>query len=64
MPFEESSGYCPECRRSVLIRRQVPNHLVHALVTFFLCGLWLPVWIWVALFGGSRWRCTHCGRKV
>ena len=61
MPSEESSAYCPECRRNVMIRRQTPNHLIHALVTLFLRGLWLPVWLVIALLGNSTWRCTRCG---
>jgi hypothetical protein len=31
------------------------NHALHAVLTFFTCGLWLPVWILMAIFGsGSR----------
>jgi hypothetical protein len=30
-----------------------PNHALHAVLTFLSCGLWLPVWILVAIFGGS-----------
>jgi hypothetical protein len=31
------------------------NHALHALLTFFTCGMWLPVWILTAIFGsGSR----------
>ncbi|MDV3130168.1 DUF2510 domain-containing protein [Mycobacterium sp. 21AC1] len=30
-----------------------PNHAVHLILTLLTCGLWLPVWILVALFGGS-----------
>jgi len=30
-----------------------PNHALHAILTFVSCGLWLPVWILVAIFGGS-----------
>ncbi len=30
-----------------------PNHALHAILTFLSCGLWLPVWILVAIFGGS-----------
>lgn len=61
MPSEEESAYCKECRQNVLCRRQVPNHLVHALVTLFLCGTWLPVWFLVAVFGKGKWRCAYCG---
>lgn len=30
-----------------------PNHALHAILTFLSCGMWLPIWILVAIFGGS-----------
>jgi hypothetical protein len=61
MAVEEGSGYCRDCGRNVLVRRTTPNHVLHLLVTLFLCGLWLPVWALIAVFGGGSWRCTQCG---
>jgi hypothetical protein len=61
---EHWGGYCPYCRKmSMFVRTvDVPNHLVHAIVTLFLCGLWLPVWIICAIAAGEQpWRCTVCG---
>jgi Protein of unknown function (DUF2510) len=29
------------------------NHALHAVLTFFTCGMWLPVWIIIAIFGNS-----------
>ena len=30
------------------------NHALHAVLTFLSCGLWLPIWILAAIFGGGR----------
>lgn len=30
-----------------------PNHALHLILTFLSCGLWLPIWILVAIFGGG-----------
>lgn len=30
------------------------NHVLHALLTLFLCGLWLPVWIIFVANGGEK----------
>jgi hypothetical protein len=30
-----------------------PSHALHAVLTFLTCGLWLPIWILVAIFSGS-----------
>src|SRR6516225_2345298 len=29
------------------------NHALHAVLTLFTCGMWLPVWILVAIFSSS-----------
>ena len=29
------------------------NHALHAVLTFLSCGLWLPIWILVAIFGAG-----------
>ena len=29
------------------------NHALHAVLTVFTCGMWLPVWILIAIFGNS-----------
>ncbi|MGN6334434.1 DUF2510 domain-containing protein [Mycobacterium sp.] len=30
-----------------------PNHALHAVLTLLTCGMWLPIWILVAIFSGS-----------
>lgn len=30
-------------------RPQRPNHIIHAILTFFTAGLWLPVWVIVTI---------------
>lgn len=38
------------------------NNLAHALITLFLCGLWIPVWIIITISNnGQPYRCTQCG---
>jgi len=39
----------------VLVRGNEPNHLAHAVITVFLCGLWLPVWL-IAMAANSKQR--------
>lgn len=60
MPLQHSQGYCPTCQRQVLIQRDAPNQLVHALVSLFLCGLWIPVWLLVSM-DSKPWLCSQCG---
>jgi hypothetical protein len=30
------------------------NHVLHLLISVLLCGLWLPVWLIIAVTGGER----------
>jgi hypothetical protein len=54
---------CHECQKHVLAQRKGCNHLVHALVTLFLFGLWIPIWI-LAAVGRGPWRCPNCGSAL
>lgn len=62
MPQRTTSMYCPSCEARTAHHKAGCNHLVHALVTLFLLGLWLPIWILAGLNAGmSRWSCNRCG---
>lgn len=61
--FDETQLPCPTCGGPVLARRRGCNHLVHALVTLFLCGLWAPVWL-IAATSLGPYRCTKCGENL
>lgn len=39
---------------AVVIYGQKVNHLLHAVISIFTCGLWAFVWALLALTGGER----------
>jgi hypothetical protein len=41
---------------AVVVSGQPVNHVLHLLISVFLCGLWLPVWILAAATGGEYRR--------
>lgn len=41
---------------AVIITGQKVNHVLHLLVSVLLCGLWLPVWLLIAVSGGEQRR--------
>jgi hypothetical protein len=41
---------------AVVVYGKPVNHVLHLLATVFLCGLWLPVWILIAVSGGETRR--------
>lgn len=64
---EHLGNVCRQCnqRRMFVRTRHQTNHLVHALVTIFLCGLWLPVWIYLSYTETcTPWRCSSCGATL
>ena len=53
---------CPVCNQPRLFTKPGVNHLIHAVVSLFLCGLWIPIWILAALINGLQaYRCVQCG---
>jgi len=62
MPLQQVQIDCPLCQRPTLHARDRPNHLVHGLVTLFLCGLWIPVWIFASWSSNEKpFLCQTCG---
>lgn len=60
MPQITGSGFCEHCKSKVLTTRNATNHLAHAVISVFLLGLWVPVWLLTYLSEESP-RCTACG---
>lgn len=62
MAEDKTQKFCATCNQPRLFTRPATNHLIHALVSLFLLGLWIPVWILVTLGNNmGRWRCSQCG---
>ncbi len=57
----QSRRYCEECGRYVLAARQPMNLVLHLLLTLLTWGLWLGVWMLIAVFRRAPWRCQRCG---
>lgn len=60
--MDQTSRFCSVCQKRTLWARPGTNHLLHLLVTLFLCGFWLPVWILASIKIGG-WKCQSCGYK-
>jgi hypothetical protein len=62
MATEEWHTYRPRCQTVVLGRRDKANHLLHFIITFFTCGLWIIPWVFIAIGPeGKPFRCPRCG---
>jgi len=64
MGAEEWQTYCPNCQRITLGRREMPNHVLHFLITILTCGLWIFAWGFEIVMAHQRpYLCTTCGTK-
>ena len=60
MAMQYKSGYCKQCKDQRKVERKGTNHILHLLLSILTAGIWLIVWIGIAIkFGG--WRCERCG---
>lgn len=62
MPQQVKQLQCRTCGGPRPFNRKTCNHILHLLITLFLFGLWLPVWILMA-FSPGPWLCTTCGSR-
>jgi hypothetical protein len=51
-----------QARFEAVVTRSVPNHMLHAILTFVSFGLWAPVWVIVAIQGGEQRRAASVDR--
>lgn len=59
--MKQASFHCPRCKQHRLFQSEELNHVAHLIASIFLCGLWLPVWLILAVFERPIWRCSFCG---
>lgn len=48
----------PAAPTTAVIVNQGTNHLLHLVLTLLTCGLWIPVWIIVAIINAGNGRTT------
>lgn len=62
MPQVLEYVWCEACGKNTGHMREGANHIVHVLLTLFLCGFWLPIWIIAAVAAHSSPSiCNNCG---
>lgn len=54
---------CKTCGQTRLFEKERQNNVLHLLLSIVTCGLWLPVWLLVAVcVAFSPYRCPVCGK--
>lgn len=39
---------------AVLVKGKDVNHVLHLIISFLTCGLWIPVWLILIVTGGEK----------
>ena len=57
--FTRRENYWVESRsdyQAMLVKGRRVNHLLHGILSLLTVGIWIPVWILLAVFGGEKRR--------
>ena len=52
---------CSECRKPTIHIQPKTSHVLHLLLSLITVGIWVPVWLLIALNNSSQATCTACG---
>lgn len=64
MAVDQKQRWCKDCRKKTLHVRHRVTEMWGCALTIITCGLWLPIWLLMSLFGSlGSYRCQQCGRK-
>ena len=63
MPTTNVMTNCSKCQKKTLHIEQKLNHILHLLLSVVTAGVWLIVWILLALFHDKKTQCTVCGHN-
>ncbi len=54
--------HCKTCDQKRLFEKEKQNNVLHLILSVITIGMWLPVWILIAVLGAFKpFRCTVCG---
>lgn len=54
---------CKYCKKQTIHLGVSTSHILHLLLSVISAGLWVPVWIVVAISNNREGQCTECGKK-
>ena len=63
--FKEQSGWCANCNRQVLGRKQEASHLFWLVATLFSCGIFALFWFFDSASKSAKpFLCPMCGTSI
>lgn len=63
--IKEQPGWCPNCNRQVLARKEEADNTFYLIATLLSCFIFVIPWIIIMLVKGSKpFLCPQCGSAV
>lgn len=63
MPTINVMTNCSKCQKKTLHIEQKMNHILHLLLSVVTAGVWIIVWIILAILHSNKPQCTMCGHN-
>ena len=55
--------HCYKCQKKTLHIEQKINNILHLLLSVITAGVWIIVWVLLAIFHNKKTQCTVCGHN-
>jgi len=59
--IKEFISHCSNCGKNTTFIENRINHILHAILSIFLLGTWLIVWLCLIIFKDKKTQCKVCG---
>ena len=59
--IKEFIFYCDNCGKETTFSEIRLNHILHAILSIFLLGTWVIVWLCLIIFKDKKTQCKVCG---
>jgi len=65
MQTKQEQRFCNHCDEVVPSVKQVPNNIIHFILSVLTAGFWLIIWLFISLnSSGNKFYCIKCGNQI
>lgn len=61
---EMDMRYCESCKRKTLHVGLSTSHVLHFLISIVTMGMWIPMWLIIAIRNEFSYECTECKEEI
>ena len=63
MATQQAMVFCKTCNKTTLHIQPSTSHVLHLLLAVVTMGIWIPIWVLMAVNNNNQGQCTACGRS-